>query len=188
VGDGIAIALSRFGKIIVYALMSATVGVIARGVSRSGRDSDNALVSILAKMVGSLVQGAWNVVVFFAVPVIVVEDISVGKSLKRSLALFKQTWGEGFVGSTAVSGISCLVIIAIFLVTGGIAAAGIMMNTGALLILGIVLLIIGIMVVALINGAVNGIFQASLYNLATTGNAGPFIDTEMARKAFHHPL
>jgi hypothetical protein len=184
VGDGLAIALSRLGKIIVYALISATVGVIARGISRSGRDSDNAIVSILAAIIGSLVQGAWNLVVFFAIPVIVAEDISVGKSLKRSFALFRQTWGEGFVGSTAVSGISCLVMVVIFLVTGGIAAAGIMLNTWPLLILGIVLLVVGIMLVALLNGAVNGIFQASLYHFATTGDAGPFIDTEMARDVF----
>jgi len=47
-----------------------------------------------------------------------------------------------------------------------------------------VVLVIGVLVIALLNSAVNGIFQASLYNFATTGDAGPFIDTELAKEAF----
>jgi hypothetical protein len=50
--------------------------------------------------------------------------------------------------------------------------------------MGTVLLILGLVVVSLLNGAVNGIFHASMYNYATTGNAGPFIDGELAREAF----
>jgi len=63
-------------------------------------------------------------------------------------------------------------------------AAGIALDSLPLLILGGVLMVLGFMVVGLLNGAVNGIFQASLYQFATTGDAGPFIDTELAREAF----
>lgn len=184
VGDGISIALSRFRRIFVYALISATVGVIARGISQSGRGSDNFLVSILAMLVGGLIQGAWNLLVFLALPVMIVEDLSVRDSLKRSMAIFKETWGEGFVGSTAVGGISCLAYLAIFLVTGGIIAAGILIENVPLVIVGAVFLLLGFVLVALLNGAVNGIFQASLYQYATTGNAGPFIDSALAEEAF----
>ncbi len=184
VGDGIRVALSRLGKIIVYSLISATVGVIARGITQSGRQSENAIVAILAAIIGGLIQGAWSLLVFFAIPVIVVEDVGVRDSLKRSFELFKQTWGEGFVGSTAIGGISCLVNLAVLLVGGGIIGAGVLANTLALVIVGAVLLILGLVVVSLLNGAVNGIFQASMYHYATTGDAGPFIDGELAREAF----
>ena len=184
VGDGISIALSHFGKIFVYALISATVGVIARSISQSGRSSDNFIVAILAAIIGGLIQGAWNLLVFFALPVMVVENLPVGASLKRSLEIFKQTWGEGFVGSTAVGGISCLVNLAILLLTGGMIAAGIALDAIALVIIGGILMLLGLVIVGLLNGAVNGIFQASLYRFATTGNAGPFIDTGLARDAF----
>lgn len=184
VGDGIRVALSRLGKIIVYALISATIGLIARRISQSGRNSNNIIVSILAAIVGALVQGAWNLLIFFAVPVMVVENVSVITSLKRSLEIFKQTWGENFVGQTAVGGISCLVNLVILFVTGGMMAAGIALDSLPLLILGGVLMVLGFMVVALLNGAVNGIFQASLYQYATTGDAGPIIKTELARQAF----
>lgn len=184
VGDGISVALSRIGKIFVYALISATVGVIARSISQSGRSSDNFIVAILAAIIGGLIQGAWNLLVFFALPVMVVENLPVGASLKRSLEIFKQTWGESFVGSTAVGGITCLVNLAILVLTGGMIAAGIALEVMPLVIIGGVLMLLGLVVVGLLNGAVNGIFQASLYRFATTGNAGPFIDTELAREAF----
>ena len=67
---------------------------------------------------------------------------------------------------------------------GGIIAAGVVANVMALVVLGAVLLVLGLVVVSLLNGAVNGIFQASMYHYATTGNAGPFIDNELAREAF----
>ena len=184
VGDGIRVALSRLGKIVIYSLISATIGVIARSISQAGRRSDNIIVAILAAILGGLIQGAWSLLVFFAIPVMVVEDIGVRDSLKRSFELFKQTWGEGFVGSTAIGGISCLVMLAVVLVGGGIIAAGILTTVLALIILGAVLLILGLVVVSLLNGAVNGIFQASMYHYATTGDAGPFIDGELAREAF----
>jgi hypothetical protein len=184
VGDGIGVAMSRLGKIIVYSLISATVGVIARGLTQSGRQSDNVIVAIVAAILGGLIQGAWSLLVFFAIPVMVVENIGVRDSLKRSFELFKQTWGEGFVGSTAIGGISCLVTIAVLLIGGGIIVAGVLANALPLAILGAVILVLGLIVVSLLNGAVNGIFQASMYHYATTGNAGPFIDDELAREAF----
>jgi hypothetical protein len=184
VGDGIGVAVSRLGKILVYSLISATVGVIARSITQGGRQSDNAIVAILAAILGGLIQGAWSLMVFFAIPVMVVENIGVRDSLKRSLELFKRTWGEGFVGSTAIGGISCLVSLAVLLIGGGIIVVGVLANVVALAIAGGVLLILGLVVVSLLNGAVNGIFQASMYKYATTGNAGPFIDSELAREAF----
>jgi hypothetical protein len=183
-GDGLSVAVSRLGKIIVYTLISATIGVLARSIAQSGRQSDNAIVAILAAIIGGLIQGAWSLLVFFAIPVMVVENTGVRDSLKLSFELFKQTWGQGFVGSTAIGGISCLVMLAVVLIGGGIIAAGVLVHSLAVIILGGVLLILGLVAVSLLNGAVNGIFQASMYHYATTGKAGPFLDNELAREAF----
>lgn len=184
VGDGLRVARSRLGKIFVYALISATVGVIARSITQSGRNSSNFIVTILAAVIGGLIQGAWNLMVFFALPVMIVEDVPVTASLRRSLEIFRQTWGESFVGSTAIGGLSCLVNLAILLVTGAIIAGGIALGNGPLIVLGVILMVFGLVVVSLLNGAVNGIFQASLYTFATTGHAGPFIDSGLARESF----
>lgn len=182
--DGVRIAVSRFGRIFVYALISATVGVVARSISQSGRSSDNILVTIIAAIVGAAIAATWNMIMFFALPVMVIEDVGLRDSFHRALELFKKTWGEGFVGSTAIGGLSCLAYLAAFVIGGAIIALGIVADVLAAIVIGAVVLVIGVLVIGLLNGAVNGIFQTSLYHFASTGDAGPFIDTDLAREAF----
>ncbi|NWG18089.1 MAG: hypothetical protein HXY41_15810 [Chloroflexi bacterium] len=184
VSDGIQIAMSRISKIIVYALISATIGMIARSIRESGRRSDNLLVAILTGIIGGLIQGTWNLLVFFAIPVLVVENIGVIDSLKRSLEIFKKTWGEGFVGSTAIGGITCLAYLAVIVIGGVLIFLAVSTGTAALIIGAVALVVLAFIFLGLLQGAVNGVFQASLYNYAQTGDAGRFIDTELARQAF----
>lgn len=185
VRDGINIAMARISKIVVYALISATIGMIARSISQSGRSSNNIVMAIISSIIAGIIQGAWNLVVFFAIPVLVVEDIGVMDSLKRSLALFKQTWGEQFTGSMAIGAVSCLVSIAMTvaaIVLIGLAAAS---QSVALLVITVIVVVLAFVAVSLINGAINGVFQASMYQYATTGDAGKLIDTQLARDAFN---
>jgi hypothetical protein len=184
VRDGFGIAFARLGRVVVYAPISATVGLIASNVARSGRESSNALVAIVTAVVGSLVQGAWNLVVFFAVPVIVAEELGVIASLKRSFELFRKTWGEDFVGRETIGAAGCLVYLVILFVFGGLAALGLANDSDLLVVVAVVVGVVLMAAVALVMGALNGVFQASLYRYATTGDAGPFIRTEDAAAAF----
>jgi len=186
VSDGINVAMARLGKILIYALISATIGVIARGISQSGRDSNNAVVAILAAIIGAIIQGAWNLVVFFALPILVVEDIGVIGSMRRSLEIFKQTWGEGFIGRTLIGGIGCLATLVLLLVIGSLLFVAISLNSIVLIVAVVVLAIVVFVGLSLVTGAVNGVFQASLYNDAKTSHAGPFISDEYAAQAFAH--
>lgn len=185
VRDGINIAMARIGKIVVYALISATIGMIARSISQSGRNSNNIVMAILSSIIAGIIQGAWNLVVFFAIPVLVVEDIGVMDSLKRSLALFKQTWGEQFTGSMAIGAVSCLVTFGMIIVAGLLIMLAVATKSIAVIILTVAVVVLAFVFVSLINGAINGIFQASLYQYATTGDAGKLIDTSLARDAFN---
>ncbi len=184
VRDGLKIASSRFGKILVYAFVSAVVGTIARAIRDSGRKSNNIVVGIIASIVGSLIQGAWSLVVFFAIPVLVVEDLGVVDSLKRSFELFKRTWGETFTGQTAIGLFGCLATIALLIVGGLIIAAAAATKSVALVVVAVIVVVLMLVAVGLINGAVNGVFQASLYQYATTGDSGKLIDTQLASNAF----
>lgn len=184
VGAGFRIAFRRLPKIIVYALISATIGLLARSIARSGRDSGNILVAIVAAIVGAVIQGAWSLVVFFAIPVIVVEDLGTIASLKRSLVIFRQTWGEAFTGEAAIGGISCLVYLLIIVGAGALIGLGIAVGMPALIGIAIAVAIVLMCAIAVLSGAVNGVFQASLYRYATTGDAGPLIDTSDAAAAF----
>jgi hypothetical protein len=184
VQDGINIALSRLGKIFVYAAISATIGMLARAIRQSGSNSRNPVGMIISAIIASIIQASWNLVVFFAIPVLVVEDVGVIDSLKRSVALFKQTWGEQFTGSMAIGAVSCLATIALSVVAFVIIGLAVSIGNTALIILAIAVVVLGFIFLSLISGAINGIFQASLYQYATTGDAGKLIDTQLAHDAF----
>lgn len=185
VGDGLAIALGRLGPIFGFALISATIGTLAQMGRNAGRDSDNnAIVRIVAVVVSSLVQGVWSVVVFFAIPVYVVENVGPIQAIRRSWEIFKRTWGEGFTGRAAIAGVSGLVQILLVLLVVALVVGSIALGSLPLIILAILFGVVVFSAVALITGAVNGVFQASLYQYATTGHAGRFIDNDLARNAF----
>lgn len=185
VGDGIAIAMGRLGPIVGFALVSATIGTLAQMARNTGRDSDNnPLVRILAVVLSSLVQGVWSVVVFFAIPVYVVENVGPIQAIRRSWEIFKQTWGEGFTGRAAIAGVSGLVQVLLVLLIVAMVVGSFALASLPLLILTILFGIVVFSAVSLITGAINGVFQASLYQYATTGNAGRFIDNDLARNAF----
>lgn len=184
VGDGISIAMSRLGQIIGFALISATIGTIAKSISNAGRDSNNLLVSILTALLGGLIQGVWSVVVFFAIPIYVVENLGPIASIRRSWAIFKQTWGEGFTGRAVIGGVGCLVQFALTVVFVALFAIALALGSIPLLVLIALLAVVAFSSLVLITGAINGIFQASLYHYAKTGDAGRFIDNQLARNAF----
>jgi Na+-transporting methylmalonyl-CoA/oxaloacetate decarboxylase beta subunit len=74
--------------------------------------------------------------------------------------------------------------LAILVVAGVLAGIGLSIGSDALVRVAIVAGVLLMGVVALVTGALNGVFQASLYRYATTGDAGPFIRTEDAAAAF----
>ncbi|MCB9455428.1 MAG: hypothetical protein H6671_05540 [Anaerolineaceae bacterium] len=173
--DGFRIARERFGKIIGYALISATVGMILRAISERG---------VVGQIVSSIIGFVWNVVTFLVVPVLVVEDIGPVDAVKRSGELLKKTWGEQLVanfGMGMVFGLLSFVILipGIFLI---IAAAG--AKSVALLVLAVALLVILLIGIGLVSSALTGIFQAALYRYATQGSSGGFFNDDVLQGAF----
>ena len=139
---------------------------------------------IIAAIIAGIIQGAWNLVVFFAIPVLVVEDLGVMDSLKRSVGLFKQTWGEQFTGSMAISALGCLATLGLMIVGFVLITVAVATHSTILIVLTVAVVVLAFIFLSLISGAINGIFQASLYQYATTGDAGKLIDTDLARGAF----
>ncbi len=164
VGDGLKAAWAKRGKIAGWAAVSATVGLILRSLEeRAG---------FLGRIVIGLIGAAWGAITFFVVPVILYEPLGVGQAIKRSAGIFKQRWGETFVGTGSI-GIAMFLLI--FLV--GAVAAGL----GAVWIpLGVVVAVIGIGLVVAIGSALSGIFNSALYRYATTGEApGAFSEADL---------
>jgi hypothetical protein len=163
--DGLALARQHIGKIFVWAIVTATVGMILRTLQeRAG---------LIGRILLGLVGIAWTVLTFFVVPVLLYEDVSVGAAIKRSGSIFRQRWGEQFIGNATIGIAIFLIAIPVVLVGGLIAAA--------VPVVGIPLLVIAVGALMAVGGACTGVFNAALYRYATTGeSSGAFTEEDMA--------
>lgn len=153
-GSSLAGAGQRAGKILPWALVSATVSMILRSLEeRAG---------LLGRIVIGLVGMAWAAVTFLVLPIVVFENISVGQAIKRSALMLKQTWGENLIVNIGIGLVAALLMLpAVVVVALGIA-------TGAPLAIGvtIALAVVWGIGVSCWGSAMTGVFQLALYRYA----------------------
>jgi Family of unknown function (DUF6159) len=166
--DGLAMARQHVGQIFVWALITATVGMILRLLQeRAG---------LLGRIVLGVIGLAWTVITFFVVPVILFEPETATGAIKRSASIFRQRWGEQFTGQATIGVAILLISIPVALIGGAIAAAA--------PVVGIPLLVIAIGVLAAIGAACTGVFNAALYRYATTGESSGAFTVEDMNSSF----
>jgi hypothetical protein len=172
--DGWHVARARLGRLFLWAVITATVGLVIRLAASRVRG--------LGGMVIGLVGGAtWAVVTYFMIPVLVYENQGAWSSLKRSAHLFTSTFGRSLVSNLVVG----LLIGAGIVVAVVFGLVGLFEAVGGSVLLGIVLIGVGVavgVVVALIGAAAEGILRAALYRYATTGK----IDPDLVPSAYTH--
>ncbi len=175
--DGFRIASERFGKILGYALISATVGMILRALSEK--------TGLFGQIAIGFVGMAWNLATFLAVPVLVAEDVGPIEAVKRSTALLKQTWGEQVVGNFGIGMVFGLLTVGgVLLIGAPLMAIGASIDSPALIMLAVALTIVFVMAISLVGSTLSGIYQAALYRYAVDGEVGEFFDTELIKGAF----
>ena len=165
VSDGLRIASSRLPAIVGYAVIAATVGMILRTIAeRTG-------------FIGAIIIGfiglAWSVLTFLVVPVLVVEKVGPVSAVKRSGALLRKTWGEQIIGGTGIGVVFTL--IALFaIIAGTVLAVAFATFSWQLTVLAVIATVLAVGAITLVGAALSGIYTASLYRYATTGDAGAF--------------
>jgi hypothetical protein len=153
---GLGAAWKVKGKLLVWATVAATIGVVIRIIESSD--------SRIARVFAWLFSAAWSVMTFFVVPVAVLDpDVGVVGMFKRSGSTFKQTWGETAIGMIGPGLIGFLV----FLVGAGL-GFGIFTATGSPLAAGGVVALF-VVTGLLVAATTRGIIKTSLYVYATEG-------------------
>lgn len=163
-GSALGAASKRFPSLLMWGIVAATVGMILRAIQeRSG---------VVGKIVAGLIGGAWNLVTFFVVPVLVLEGEPVGRSIKRSWTVFKATWGETVAGQIGFGLFGFLLTLLVL----GLAYVGFMASP----VVGIIIGGVGIAIVMILMSAAQGVFVAALYNYATEGEIPEGFDESLA--------
>lgn len=165
-GDGLRVAWENIERILAWALVAATVGVLLRMLEQSR------LVRLVA---GRALELAWSWATYFIIPVILFEDLDVVDSLKRSAGLFRSRWGEGVTGNFSFGLLAGL--LAFPAVTLGYACAGQFGSCIGLAVAGLYLAILSI-----VSAALQGIFVVALYRFATGQHSG--FDSDLMQSVF----
>lgn len=178
-GDGLRIANSRFGAILGYAVISATIGVILRSIQER--------VGFIGRLIVGLIGAGWAVATYLVVPVIVTRDRGAIGSISDSAALLKRTWGENLVGQAGLGAAFGLVY---FVLAGTIALLALVLVPVAaainawLLLAAAVFVVLAVLACALLHATLSGIYSAVLYRYAVDGSGTPGFDAGMLGSAF----
>ena len=164
---GIKQAMKCFPQILIWGLISGTVGVII-SFFEAMADSDNIVVAIIGRIISIMISVAWWMTTFFVVPMIVLEKNGVFESMGKSPELFERTWGENIVASAGTGIINFIVILTIIIVCLPLFIFG---EIGAAL--AFILIVIGIAISSLFFTACDAVNKASLYYYAKTGEEVP---------------
>jgi Family of unknown function (DUF6159) len=156
VGDGLAVARSRFSQIAGWAAVSTVVGLVLSALENQG---------VVGQIVGRLLAVGWSLITFLAAPVIAIEGTGPFTTMKRSSSLFKSRWGQQVTGNIAIGGAVFLFAIlpSMALIAAGVLIWASASFVGALLV---VLGVIGFAIGVLVSSALSGIFGVALYRYA----------------------
>ena len=161
-------AVSKMHRLVPWAILTATVGLLLRMVREE--------MGFVGRILASLLNTAWQVLTYLVVPVVMFEDLGPINGVKRSTELFKQTWGENLAARVGFGLLGFLLMIpGIGLFILG-AASGIWL----LYIVAVLWLI----AVAVVLSAMNAVFQTALYLYVTTGSIPTGFENDSLPAAF----
>jgi hypothetical protein len=175
--DGLRIAWSRAGRILGYACIAATVGLLLRMIEER--------VGWVGRIVVKLIGLGWALATFLVVPVLATRDVGPIDAVKESATLLRETWGENLIGTfglglvfTAAYAVLTLVfVVMVFLA----AQAQLPAVIAAVVLVGVV----SFLVLSALQATMQGVYSAALYRYATKdANAMPGFDVELLQQAF----
>lgn len=170
--EGLKEAWSRFGQILGWAVISATVGMVLQYLRENA--------GLPGKIIAGLLGMAWNLLTFFVIPVLVFEGVGPIEAVKRSGSIFKRTWGESVVGQFSVS-----VIIGLLSILGIVPIVLAIVTEQAALIIGAALLaLVYWSLLGIVAASLNGIYRTALYVYASTGQVSPLFTQQAITAAF----
>lgn len=175
--DGFRIAASHFGPILGYALIAATVGIILKAASERNRG--------LTRFVVNLIGMAWNIGTYLVVPILAVEDVGPIDAIKRSVELLKKTWGEQIAGNFGLGAISAIVSIGLVGIGGAFTIFAISAQLDIwVIVIVLVILVFALMLLALVNSTLTGIYTAAVYQYAADGQLESYFEPDLIQSAF----
>lgn len=171
VADGFRAASQHMGRIVTWALISATVGLILRVVAERGK--------LIGRIISSLLGAGWSIATYFIVPVMIFENRSIKDSVHQSTQLIRKTWGESLVAVGGIGAFSFLLLLPSF----ALPFIGLVIGLKTFAALAVVMVVYWI-ALAVVTSTLSAIFRTGLYLYASEGRTPPGFNPEYVQHAF----
>jgi hypothetical protein len=171
-GDGMASAFDKIGKIFIWSIVAATIGLILRMIAEKSKN--------MSKFIVFLIGASWSIATFFIAPVIIMENLSIKDSLKKSSSIINKTWGRVFVLNAGFDIYLILLVflgVAIFIGSIYTSSLAIVTSTGVLVVLYFIVL-------AILSSTLSVVFKVVLYEYANNGSLPEDFSAEVVKMAF----
>jgi len=173
-GQALKKAFSHWWGLLMWSVITATVGVILRIIYDRSK--------LLGQIITSLIGAAWSILTYFVVPAIVIDNQGPFDSIKKSAVVFKHTWGETMVSNISYVGIFMIAhLLALFSIMG-IVIFGAVLNSVPVMILGLIVAVVWIVGFSLISSSIAAVLRTLLYIYATEGSVPLNFDRELLEK------
>ncbi|GLQ51663.1 DUF6159 family protein [Dyella flava] len=176
VSDGLAVARSRFGTILGYAVIAATVGMVLRSLQER--------FGWLGRIIVGLIGLGWTVATFLVVPVLANEEVGPMEAVQRSVELLRRTWGENLVGNAGISVAFGFITVAAVMVAVLLVMAAAAAHSLPLLVVTLAIVVVGMALLGMIQSSLQGVYAVALYRYVDEGEAGGGFDQTMLEQAF----
>lgn len=166
-GHGLSTAFGRIGRLARWAFVSTVVGILIGALRGNGNGGIVAVV--FRNVVAAAADVMWQLITFFVMPAMMLDDLGMIDAIKKSASTFKQRWGTQLSGGVRIGGLIGLIAIlpAILALVGGV-----VLSTIGAWAVGVPLALVGLVVLivaGLVLSAIRGVFSVVLYRYATQG-------------------
>jgi hypothetical protein len=172
--QGLQAATRRLPELLAWSLVAASVGLILKLIENANEK--------FGTFVASLLGGAWSVVTYFVVPVLVIEGVGPTTAIQRSWKVLTKTWGESIGGHAGVGW--ALLPFWLLGILFGVLAVFAMSSSVVLGVAILAITIIYLMVLGLVDATLKGILVGALYLYATSGEVPSEFDGGVMRSSF----
>ncbi len=172
-GGGVKGAWENMGKIFLWSLISATVGVILRTIAEKSE--------IVGKIVAGILGAAWSIMTYFSLISLVIGNKSVKESFKESASIIRKTWGETLIVNVGVGFFFGIITIAVAL---ALFVLAFLVQDPIVMIALVVLFVLYLATLSVVSSTLGAIFKFALYEYGRTGKIIPGFTPDVIANAF----
>lgn len=174
--DGLKAGFANLRNIVAWAAIGATIGIVLSQIEEK--------LGILGGIIRMVVGGAWTVITYFAIPVIIFEGVGPIEGIKRSKAIIEKTWGESLTAVVGLQGAQTLISFGSLLIFMASIAGAVALESWQLAAAGLGLMIIITIGGSIVFSCLAQIYCAALYVYATTNEPPSAYRQESFSSAF----